>query len=104
MKRLFPFLIIAAFIFGIAGGGVGRPHVQIKIRPCPQDCPNLLANLPEETILDNWDVAAKPAAHLSNPIFLLPPSQEKLLPSNWRCSLSPKHYAWLGLGCGGLPS
>ncbi len=105
MKRGFPFLIIAAFILGLAVGGVGRPHVQSKIRLCTQDCPTLLAYLPEETNLDNWDVAAKPSALLSNSVLpKFPASREKLRPSNGRRTLSPKHYGRLGLGCGGLPS
>ncbi len=104
MKRLFPFLIVAAFILGIAAGGVGRSHVQFKIRPCTQDCPNVFTYLPAETSLDNWDVGENLSALPSNSTFLPEPSQKKLLPSNCLSSSSPKRYGWLGLGCGGLPS
>ncbi len=103
MKRLLSFLVLAAFLLGMAGSAVGRPHVQIRIRASTQECPTLLAYLPEETSLDNEEVAETPSALLSNSIFLLKPSQEKLLPSNLPSSLSPAHYGWLGLGCGGLP-
>jgi hypothetical protein len=104
MKRLVPFLILAAFFLGISGGGVGRTHVTLQICACTQECPRFPVYLSDDELSSQWDAAEQPASLLGNFVFLLEPSLKSLLPWNWLSTTSQKHNCWLGLGCGGLPS
>jgi hypothetical protein len=104
MKRLIPFLILAAFFFGISGGGVGRSHVSLKICAYPQSYPQFSLYLPCDDVSNHWDVADQPLSPPGIIVYAPKPSRNDVL--SWKCpgQTSPKHYALQGLGCGGLPS
>jgi hypothetical protein len=104
MKRLIPFLILAAFFLGISGNGVGRSYVTLKIRICPHSHPQLSAYLPCEDLSGNLDVANQPLSLPGNIVYSPKPSRSDLFP--WECpgQTLPEHYALQGQGCGGLPS
>ena len=103
MKRLIPFLILAAFFLGISGNGVGRSYVTLKIRTCPQSYPQLAQYLPCEDDSGNWDAADQPASSPGNLVYSSKPSRYNFL--SWDCFglTSPRHHILPGLGCGGLP-
>jgi hypothetical protein len=104
MKRLIPFLILAAFFVGISGNGVGRSYVTHKIRTCHQSHPQLAKYLPCEDNSGSWDAADQPVSALGNIIYPSKPSRLELLP--WQCPglKAPTQYTVAGLGCGGIPS
>jgi hypothetical protein len=104
MKRLVPFLILAAFILGISGVRVGRPHVKLKIRACTQSCPQSSIYLVSDDLSDQWDGSGELSSSSSNFVFFINPNWKNLPPGDLPTPTSPKHYSWLGLGCGGLPS
>jgi hypothetical protein len=104
MKRLVPFLILAAFILGISGARVGRPHVKLKIRACIQSSPQSPIYLLSDDLSDQWDGSGKLSSSSSNFVFLNNPNWQNSPPCDVPRPTSPKHYSWLGLGCGGLPS
>jgi hypothetical protein len=104
MKRLVPFLILAAFFLGITGGKVSRLHVKLQIRASTPGCPQFSIYLPGCEPSKKLDVAEQPLTQPCNLISFLEPSQKSLPPWPSLSPASPKHYCWLGLGCGGLPS
>jgi hypothetical protein len=103
MKRLIPFLILAAFLLGVSGNGVGRSYVTVKIRSCHHSHPHLAKYLPCEEGSWEWD-AADQSVFLPASTYTFKPSRHYLLP--WECLVltTGKHYTSPGLGCGGLPS
>jgi len=104
MKRLVPFLILAAFIVGISGVKVDRPHVRLKIRACIQSSPQLPVYVLSDDLSGQWDGSGKLTSSFSNFPLFINSNGQKLPPSDLPSPTSPKHYSWLGLGCGGLPS
>jgi len=104
MKRLLPFLVLAAFLLGISGGGVGRSYATLKICTSHQSSPRLLVFLPCDDASGNWDAANQPFSLPGNLVDTPKPSYPDFLLEKWTGQISPKHYAWQGLGCGGLPS
>ena len=104
MKRLIPFLILAAFFLGISNGGVSRSHVHHKICTHHQSSPQLSFFLPCEDVSGDWDAANQPLLLPGNIVYTPTLSHHDLLP--WECpgQIPPQQYVWLGLGCGGLPS
>jgi hypothetical protein len=104
MKRLVPFLILAVFFLGISGGGPGHGHVTLKICTSPQSYPQIAPFLPCEDVSGNWDAANQPLSLPGHIVYTPKPPRADLHPGNYPGQTPPKHYAWLGLGCGGLPS
>jgi hypothetical protein len=104
MKRLIPFLILAAFFLGVSGSSWGRSHAALRICSTPQSHPQLSYYLPSEDGSGNWDAADQPLSPPGHLVLTLNPLRHDFLP--WDCPqpTSPKHYARQGLGCGGLPS
>jgi hypothetical protein len=104
MRRLAASLIIAAFCLGICGARVGRPDVSLEIRGSTQSCPQFSIYLPCDDSSSQPDVAKQPLTPPSTFVFFPELSWTSFL--SWNCpgTSSPSHYAWLGLGCGGLPS
>jgi hypothetical protein len=104
MKRLVPLLILAAFLLGISGGGIGRNHVNLQICACPQSCPQFSNYFPFDDLSGKWDTADQPLSPLTHVVFFPEPSRKNLLPWNRLRPISSKYFCWQGLGCGGLPS
>jgi hypothetical protein len=104
MKRLVPFLILAAFILGISGVRVERPPVNLKIRAFTQNCPQSPIYLVNDDLSNQWDGSGQLSSSSSNFVFFINSNWQNLPPGDLPTPTSPKHYSWLGLGCGGLPS
>jgi hypothetical protein len=104
MKRLIPFLILAAFFFGISGNGVGRSYVIPKIRTCPQSHPQLAKYLPCEDSSGSWDMVDQPVSSPGTIVYPSNPSRHELF--LWQCPglKTPTQYTVPGLGSGGIPS
>ena len=104
MKRLIPFLILAAFLLGVSGNGVCRSYVTVKIRSCHHSHPYLAQYLPCEEGSGEWNAADQSASLPGSSIYTFKPSRHDLLP--WECLVltTGEHYTSPGLGCGGLPS
>ncbi|MEJ2673063.1 MAG: hypothetical protein P8168_12865 [Deltaproteobacteria bacterium] len=104
MKRLVPFLILAAFILGISSGGVSRSHVTLKIRTYPQGCLQFSQYLPFDDVSGNWDTADQTLLLSGDLVSSLKPASNNLFTWNRPCPISSTDLSWQGLGCGGLPS
>jgi hypothetical protein len=104
MKRLIPLLILAAFFLGISGSGVGRSHVTLKIRTCPESLPQFSVYLPCEDVSSHWDAAELPLSLHGRIVYTPKPPRTDVLPGKRPDQTLPRYYAWQGLGCGGLPS
>jgi hypothetical protein len=104
MKRLFPILVLAAFLLGILSGGMGRGYATLKISTSPPSSPNLLVFIPCDDASGNWDAANQPVSLPANLVDTPKPSYHDFLLERCPGQTSPKHYAWQGLGCGGLPA
>jgi hypothetical protein len=104
MKRLVPFLVIVAFILGISGVRVSRPYVKLKIRACSQSCPQSSICLLNDDLSGQWDGSGELSSSSHNFSFSIKSNWQNLPPGDLPSPTSPKHYIWLGLGCGGLPS
>lgn len=104
MRRLFYFLILAAFLLDISGGKVSRLLVKLPVRPSSQDCSQFSIYLPRGEPSKKFDVAEQPLRPPRDSIAFLEPSPKSLTP--WQ-SINPtslRHFWWLGLGSGALPS
>lgn len=104
MKRLFPLLIITVFFFGISGGLVGPSHAKLKICAHTQDSPQFSTCLADDELTNKWDGPELPLSSPGDFFFSLTPVLNLSIPNNYLSSPAPKHYWWLGLGCGGLPA
>ena len=104
MKRLLPLLILAAFLFGITGGNLSRLPSDLQVRASAPDCPQFSIYVPDEESSTKLDVDEQPLTQPCDNISFLEPSRENLPPLPVFSPASTKHYCWLGLGCGGLPS
>jgi hypothetical protein len=104
MKRLLPFLILAAFLLGITGGKVSRLYVRLQIHACAPDCPQFSIYIPSGEPSKKLDVAEQPLTPPCDLVSFLELSRKSLPPWPAFSPALPKHYCWLGLGCGGLPS
>ena len=104
MKRLVPFLILAAFILGISGVRVDHPPVNLKIRVCTQCCPQSPIYLVNDDLSNQWDGLGELSSSSSNFVFFINSNRQNFPPGDLPTPTSPKHYSWLGLGSGGLPS
>jgi hypothetical protein len=104
MKRVVPFLILAAFCFGITGGKVSRLHVKLQIHASAPDCPQFSIYIPSGEPSKKLDVAEEPLTPPYNYVSFLEPFQKSSPPLPAFSPAPSKQYCWLGLGCGGLPS
>jgi hypothetical protein len=104
MKRLVPFLILAAFILGISSGGVSRSHVKLKIRTYPQSCLQFSQYLPFDDVSGTWDTADQSLLLSGDLVSALRPSSNNLFYWNRPRPIFSNGLSWQGLGCGGLPS
>ena len=103
MKRWTISLILLLFLTQLSVDGPGRP-VKLQGHPGTQDSLNLAAFLPADDTLDQGDDAEPPPASPDHPAALLAPSFARTRPANGVRPSSPKHFSWLGLGSGALPS
>jgi hypothetical protein len=104
MKRLLHILVLTAFLLGILSGGVGRGYATLKICTSPQGSPKLLVFIPGDDASGSWDAAMQPLSLPDNLIHTPKPSYHDFLLERCPGQTSSKHYAWQGLGCGGLPA
>jgi hypothetical protein len=105
MKRLAPFLILAAFFFGIAGGKGNHLPANLQVRAStPDDGPQLSLYLADEESSNKLDVDEQALTPPSKYVSFLEPSRKSYPPLSEFRPASSRHYYWLGLGCGGLPS
>jgi hypothetical protein len=104
MKRLVPFLILTAFFFGITGGKVSHLHAKLQVRAFAPVGPQLSIYLPGEEPSTKLDVDEQPLTPPGEYVSFLEPFRKSLPPLSAFSPPSPRHYFWLGLGCGGLPS
>ncbi len=102
MKRLIPLLTLLAFL--LTDDRLVRPQVTFQWRVCGQDCVNLSACLPTDTIVDKWDGGDQPSVLPIKFGSPLAPAPKELRTGNRLSLASHKHYYWLGLGSGALPS
>ncbi len=106
MRRLVHLLILSAFLLGLAGGRVGWPDISKHFRALPASFLEYSPYLSD----DDGDFytqaqAAPQALALTHCAFSLQNARRRSFLS-WPEArpVSPKHYACLGLGAGGLPS
>jgi hypothetical protein len=104
MKRLVPFLILVAFGVGISGNRVGHPNGKLSISASTQSSPQIAIYIPGDEFSNKWDVSEELPSPPSNLAFFYKPSRNNLQRGDLPSPTSPKHYSWLGYGCGGLPS
>ncbi len=105
MKRLAPFLILAAFFFGIAGGMFNQLPADLQVRAStPDDGPQFSIYLTDDESSIKLEVDGQPLTPPYDQIAFLEPSRKSFPPFSQSPPSSPRHYWWLGQGCGGLPS
>jgi hypothetical protein len=105
MRRLVHLLILSAFVLGISGGRFGWPDIHQHFRAPPPSCPQFSPYLPCD------DDSLSPAQAAQQPLALTQLASSGQDSFGQSCltwpefrPVSPKHYVWLGLGAGGLPS
>jgi hypothetical protein len=103
MKRLVPFLILVAFFLGLPGSRGGPAPVQLRFRTCVPSYPQFSKYIPRDEFSNKWDVSEELPSPPNNSVFFKP-SQKNFIAGDFLSPTPPKHYTWLGYGCGGLPS
>ncbi len=104
MKRFIPVLILLAFLLQLADGRLARACITPQFSPYSQEDSTLSAYLPADLFLDQWDAAEQASGPAGNLIFLPGPFRKNPAPFPWVIPSSLKHFIWLGLGSGALPS
>ncbi len=105
MKRLLPVVLILLFLVQLADSRISRACTTPQLSSCSREDPALAACLPAESFSDQSDEAELLAPGLAGDMVLLPESfRENLTPSPKVTPSALKHFTWLGLGSGALPS
>lgn len=97
-------LIIAALCLGLSSPRAGPNQAKTQINACNNAYIEISAYLPSNKLSSKWDVAEKPFLRPDGFCIRLEPAPKYFPPADFLSPLSPKHFYWLGLGCGGLPS
>jgi hypothetical protein len=104
-KGFIPFFLILAFSGYFSPGRLcyGEVKPLPNLSSC-QDYAFIFMALSNTEAPNKWEISSNQLIPLTHKSSIQELSRPSSLPDHWLLPSSSKHYHWLGMGCGGLPS